>query len=476
MDAEIKPADYWVDWKVPAGAKVEDKLKLLGVLAKDNEPLPVLLETPGDLDPAPRAIAYDRYIDAKYVDLEVAHIWKKQWQVACREEDIPKVGDRINYDIVDLSFVVVRTGETTFKAFWNSCRHRGRKLCEGKEHGSSIRCPFHAWEYGLDGKLEWLPFEQDFPHVDPARYGLIPVQAQAWGGNVFINPDLTAPPLEHALGPLPRHYQDYPIERRYTAARILVDVACNWKAAQEAFMEGLHVVQTHADGMPIFGAMGTQIDVWSEGLGYVSRLYTPGATTDSWIEGQVTSRECATLYCTAYNLPPPPEDRANDPADARKWCAEAQRARIEEQTGRDWSKEPTSYFIDMAKYFLFPNHHPWWGEGLPWWYNFKPLGRDPDMSQMEIRVLQPIPQSGEQPPVPEPYHIKVGERAEEKFPELGSTAHLIDQDLVNMYAVQRGFKAAAPGAGYLTLSKYHEAKIRRFHEIYDRLLGLEDAD
>jgi len=473
MNADVKSADYWVDWRVEKGFKLENPQTLQDVIAKDEGPFPSPLRNPGDLNPAPRAIPYDRYIDPKFVDLEVEHIWKKQWQVACREEDIPQIGDRISYDIIDNSYLVVRTGENEFKAFYNSCRHRGRKLCETKESGTAIRCPFHAWTYGLDGKLEWLPYEADFPHIDPKRISLVPVQAAAWGGNVFINPDPDAPPLEQALGPLVEHYKNYSIGERYTAIRILVDVGCNWKAAQEAFMEGYHVLETHRDGLPIFGSISTQIDIWSEGLGYVSRLYTPGMTTDAWIEGKVNPREALILYCTAYELPAPPEDRGNDPVDARLYAAEMQRKRVEENTGKDWSKEPTSLFIDMAKYFLFPNHHPWWGEALPWWYNFKPLGRDPDHSQMEIRVLLPIPANGEHPPTPEPYHVKLGERAEEKFPELGSTGHLIDQDLVNMYAVQLGFKAAPPGAAYLTLSKYHEAKIRRFHEIYDRLLGLD---
>jgi nitrite reductase/ring-hydroxylating ferredoxin subunit len=475
MNAEVKNADYWVDWRVPTGFHLKSPPTLRDVIAKDVGPLPALLRNPGDLDPAPRIIPFDRYIDPKFVDLEIEHIWRKQWQIACREEDIPNIGDRLSYDIIDDSYLVVRTGEHEFKAFHNSCRHRGRKLCEARESGPHIRCPFHAWTYGLDGRLEWLPYADEFPHVDRDRSGLIPVKAEAWGGNVFINPDPAAPPLSAALGPLVEHYKDYPIGGRYTAVRILVDVGCNWKAAQEAFMEGYHVLETHSDGLPIFGSILTQIDVWSEGLGYASRLYTPGMTTDAWIAGQVDTREALILYCTAYELPLPPEGRGLDPVDARLYAAEAQRARLEANTGRDWSKEPVSFFIDMAKYFLFPNHHPWWGESLPWWYNFKPLGRDPDTSQMEIRVLTPIPASGERPPVAEPYHVKLGERAEAKFPELGSTAHLLDQDLHNMYAVQRGFKAAPKSAAYLTLSKYHEAKIRRFHEIYDGLLGLDDA-
>src|SRR3546814_2645963 len=122
----------------------------------------------------------------------------------------------------------------------------------------------------------------------------------------------------------------------------------------------------------------------------------------------------------------------------------------------------------MAKYFLFPNHHPWWGEGLPWWYNFTPIGNDPDKSLMEVRVLRPIPASGERPPVPEAIELDFDEIASNR-PELGSLGHIIDQDLANMTAVQQGFKAAADDAAYLTLSRYQEAKIRHFHEVYDRL-------
>jgi hypothetical protein len=118
------------------------------------------------------------------------------------------------------------------------------------------------------------------------------------------------------------------------------------------------------------------------------------------------------------------------------------------------------------------------GEGSPRWFNFKPLGRDPNASVMEFRTLLPIPPSGEIPPLPEAFTLKLGERMSggNAPPHMGRSAHLIDQDLDNMCAVQRGFKAAAPQAAFLTLSKHHEAKIRRFHEIYDKVLGLEGSD
>src|SRR3546814_11251056 len=118
-------------------------------------------------------------------------------------------------------------------------------------------------------------------------------------------------------------------------------------------------------------------------------------TTDPYIADRVTPREGLILYCNAYELPIPPEDRGLTPVDARLYAAEAQRVKLEVETGRDFSNEPVRYFVDMAKYFLFPNHHPWWGEGLPGGSNFTPLGNDPNKSLMEVRVLRRIPTSGE---------------------------------------------------------------------------------
>src|SRR3546814_19014609 len=117
--------------------------------------------------------------------------------------------------------------------------------------------------------------------------------------------------------------------------------------------------------MPMFGSAATQIDIWNENKGYVSRLCTPGMTTDPYIADRVTPREGLILYCNAYELPIPPEDRGLTPVDARLYAAEAQRVKLEVETGRDFPNEPVSYFVEMAKSFLFTTPHPWWGGGLP---------------------------------------------------------------------------------------------------------------
>jgi nitrite reductase/ring-hydroxylating ferredoxin subunit len=155
MDGEVNGKsshdDYWIDYgKAEIGSKLIDPPTLGKIVAADNQPRDVPFQIPGDIMPEPRLIPYDRYFDPKYVELEVENIWKKEWQIACREEDIPEIGDRISYDIVNMSFLVVRTGANEFKAFYNSCPHRARKLCEHQGKGDSIQCGFHGWTFGLD--------------------------------------------------------------------------------------------------------------------------------------------------------------------------------------------------------------------------------------------------------------------------------------------------------------------------------------
>ena len=69
--------------------------------------------------------------------------------------------------------------------------------------------------------------------------------------------------------------------------------------------------------------------------------------------------------------------------------------------------------------------------------------------------------------------MPLGGRVYEIFPELGQAARLVDQDLTNLAAVQRGLRAAPASTAYMTLSNYHESMIRRFHQIYDTALGID---
>ncbi|WP_157219436.1 aromatic ring-hydroxylating oxygenase subunit alpha [Flavisphingomonas formosensis] len=455
------------------GTQFEDMPDYVGYLERAGEKIPETAAARGTHQPDGRPLAYKYYLDPKYVPEEVEKIWKKSWQVACRGEDIPNVGDRVAYDVGPLSFLIVRATETTFKAFWNSCRHRARRLCgDEPESGDVIQCPFHAWSYSLDGKLSWVPRQEEFPNL-AAGVGLRPVLCDSWGGNVFINPDLNAAPLADALGIMPQHFLDCPQEDRYTAIRIKKKVRINWKSGLEAFLEGYHVLTTHPSGMPIFGSTYTQTDCWDDGTAAVSRLITPALVPDGWVKDEVSPRLALELFCNTYGLPAPPEGRGETVADARDYAAVKTAERYFEATGVDFRDRSISYLVDMHQWFSFPAFFPWWGEGLPWWYNFTPIDNSPDECIMEIRLLQPNPVEGAPPPVARTVWIDFDEKGRD-YPETGQVGYIMDEDMENMEEVHRGMKATDPLVARPILATHQEIRIKHFHEAYIRAMGIKD--
>ena len=80
-------------------------------------------------------------------------------------EDLAAPGDYVLRDIAGESVIVTRDGNGGFRGFYNVCRHRGTRLCtDAKGHFTErIQCPYHAWTYGLDGRLVSAPHMDGTP-------------------------------------------------------------------------------------------------------------------------------------------------------------------------------------------------------------------------------------------------------------------------------------------------------------------------
>ena len=72
-----------------------------------------------------------RYFSREIAELETQRLWPKVWLMACRLEQIEKVGDFATFDIGRESILIVRTASDTYKAYYNVCQHRGRRLKKG---------------------------------------------------------------------------------------------------------------------------------------------------------------------------------------------------------------------------------------------------------------------------------------------------------------------------------------------------------
>jgi phenylpropionate dioxygenase-like ring-hydroxylating dioxygenase large terminal subunit len=437
------------------------------ILAGDVNPAPEVMrsESPaaglGDGD-----IGIERYFSKAWHDQEVEKVWRKTWQLACRLEEIPNVGDHVVYEIVHDSLIVVRAGPDEIRAYVNSCLHRGTQLRTEGGCVKQFRCPFHGFTWNLDGKLTDIPGAWDFPQIDRAAFGLPEAKVGVWGGFVFVNFDPDCEPLESYLEILPEHFAAFRLEDRYKAAHVAKIMPCNWKLAMEAFIESYHVPSAHPQVLGYYGDENTQYDVWP-GVRHVNRMISvQGVPSPSLadLDPEVTIRHIRRDVPFYGGAP----IEADAQGSARAKLAQRAREKIGRASGRDMSTLSDSESLDLIEYLLFPNMVPWGGQALPICYRFRPLGDEPERCIMEIMFLFSKAADGSHPE-PAPIRWLGIDEPWSNAPELGSAAMVADQDTENLMRIQRGLRASKkPG---VTLARYQESRIRHYHQTLDAYMA-----
>jgi phenylpropionate dioxygenase-like ring-hydroxylating dioxygenase large terminal subunit len=416
-------------------------------------PKTLTLENPYQPGIATR-VPVSRYASKEFHDLEMEKLWPRVWQMACREEEIPEVGNYTIYEIGSYSIVVVRTNQG-IKAHHNVCRHRGRRLCDHPGHASSFICPFHGFSWNIDGSLRSVTSEWDFPHIDKDELTLTPVRCETWAGWVFVNMDMNAEPLMDFLGDLPAHFAVWEPENRYIEAHVAKIMSCNWKACQEAFMEAFHVINTHPQILVGIGDENTQYDVW----GNFSRAITPNGTPSPHLRFEPDEQELFDSVTMRY-MDRPSLGEVPEGMTARAMMAAGARPAIRALVGEGKDLSDAS-LSDSIYYTLFPNFHPWGGYNRIV-YRFRPYKNHHDKSIMECYYLSPF--SGERP-APAPVHWLGEDDDWTEAAELGILAKVFQQDTFNLPKVQIGLEAAQYEE--IVLANYQESKLRHFHTLLE---------
>src|SRR5262249_12490937 len=245
------------EWRQRPGPSYQE------VLNQETRPVPPCLrEDRNDYlgDDEELEIERDRYLSDEFYRVEAERMWTRTWQIACRAEEIPEVGDHVIYEVVGKSLIVVRSSPSEIKAFHNVCLHRGRILREVGGNVENFRCRFHGFAWDLQGKLSFVPCRWDFPQIRDDQCSLPETRVAVWAGFVFINMDLNAIPLEEYLHDLPEHFRAWDHENLYKAGHIGRVIEANWKIVAEAFMEGMHTVATHPQILASTGDGNAQYD------------------------------------------------------------------------------------------------------------------------------------------------------------------------------------------------------------------------
>ncbi|MEC3952791.1 aromatic ring-hydroxylating dioxygenase subunit alpha [Nocardia sp. CDC153] len=201
------------------------------------------------------------YCDPAIFAKEQERVFERMWFCAVRAGDLAEPGAFRRVQIGRESVLVVRGHDGELRAFLNVCRHRGALICTENEGQvrRTLRCPYHAWTYALDGKLVAAPNiatlqDDSGAPIDRVAYGLIPVALREWLGYAWVcladePPSFETDVMGAVTGRLgdPAAIDHYGMERLAVGKRVVYDVAANWKLIVENFMECYHCASIHPE-------------------------------------------------------------------------------------------------------------------------------------------------------------------------------------------------------------------------------------
>jgi phenylpropionate dioxygenase-like ring-hydroxylating dioxygenase large terminal subunit len=203
-----------------------------------------------------RSIPWSWYVDPAALQIEQERIFRRFWQYVARTDEIAEPGSFHTTRAGNVPVLLVRDRDDVLRAFVNVCRHRGSIVCKGSGKRETLQCPYHAWTYGLDGRLLAAPRADREGGIEHEELGLVQLQLESWGPFVFVNPDPDAPPLLEFLEDVPEQIAEAGID--VDALRFLsraeTEYEANWKICAENFLECYHCPTAH----PSFSA---EVDV-----------------------------------------------------------------------------------------------------------------------------------------------------------------------------------------------------------------------
>jgi phenylpropionate dioxygenase-like ring-hydroxylating dioxygenase large terminal subunit len=420
-------------------------------------------------------IGNEAYVSADYARAEADRLWPRVWQVACRVEEIPDVGDFVTYDIAGDSIIVTRAAPDKIAAYFNVCRHRGRQLTEGCGNARRFVCKFHAWSWDLDGENLGVVRKEAWGEcLTDADLRLKDVRVDTWGGWVFVCMDPAALPLIDYLEPAATMLDPFELEAMRYRWRQWLHFPCNWKVAVEAFNEGYHVPGTHpqltryspkptwSDARGIHGVFGATAREGSGGAtaGASGAADMRQGLADSlnqlWEEVNGTTTQ--TMVDAANRL----VDELPENTPATQVQMHLMKRTIEEDAKRgvSWPKiDPAHFAASGNVWHIFPNTVIIHGPTFALCYRARPQGDDPASCIFEVYALERFPE-GQVPHTENLYKPEITEANWRK---------VLCQDFANMGAVQRGLSSR--GFDGIRPSPVEERAIINFHTVLASYIG-----
>jgi choline monooxygenase len=193
------------------------------------------------------------YVDPAFHALDRDAVHARTWQGVGHAALVREPGMYFTATVADAPVIVLRDKEGGLRAFYNVCRHRGGPLATTPSGCvKALTCQYHGWTYLLDGTLRGVPRWDRVELFDKKDYGLVPIRVETWQGQVFVNLDPNAAPLERTMAGIAERIAPIRLDAMTFVERVDYEVACNWKVYLDNFLEGYHVPYVHPELMKMY--------------------------------------------------------------------------------------------------------------------------------------------------------------------------------------------------------------------------------
>ncbi|WP_299910896.1 aromatic ring-hydroxylating dioxygenase subunit alpha [uncultured Paracoccus sp.] len=191
-----------------------------------------------------QSLARPFYTDPGVYQADLDNIWYREWIFAAPLAELPKAGSYVTFQLGAYPVLVVRGGDGEIRAFHNTCRHRGSRICP-KESGQATKlvCPYHQWTYDTNGQLLWA---RDMgPDFDMSSHGLQPVRCASAGGMVYVCVARNAPDFAPLREAADRYAAPHRPDELKVAHQSRIIERGNWKLVMENNRECYHCAGSH---------------------------------------------------------------------------------------------------------------------------------------------------------------------------------------------------------------------------------------
>jgi len=186
------------------------------------------------------------YTEPEIFDLELTHVFYREWLFVAHASELPQTGSYLTLQIGAYPILLVRAADGLIRAFINSCRHRGSRICpEPRGATRKLVCPYHQWTYELDGRL--FAARQMGAGFDRTQFSLKRVHCETAAGSIFVCLSSSAPDFAPARRQLETYLGPHRLAETRVAFESTIIEEGNWKLVWENNRECYHCAANHPE-------------------------------------------------------------------------------------------------------------------------------------------------------------------------------------------------------------------------------------